>query len=360
MAGKTLQLGCRQVAAVVDGAYRAEKAGWYKQRLLAIKLAARGEHTGAEIADLCGLSRASVFSLVKAVREGGLQAISKRNSGGRPEGWRKGVSAKVMKEFETKLAAHEFVTLQDAVRWLEQKHGIKTSYNRVWYWAKKLGGVVRVPRPSHSKKNPAAAEVFRRDLGSKLEALGLPQGSRAKVWVMDEARFGLHTLLRKLWTLRGVRPIVSCQTRYEWDYLYGALEVTQGEAHFCQIGTVNLDCDRLYLQNLASSDPQAVHVVIRDQAGFHLRDGDWRLPANVRIIDLPPYSPELNPCEQLWDLIKDQIGNRIFDTIEELRQAIDPILERWWSDAHAVLSLIGRPWLHLQANTSSKKSCVQM
>jgi hypothetical protein len=62
---------------------------------------------------------------------------------------------------------------------------------------------------------------------------------------MDEARFGLHTLLRKLWTLRGVRPIVSCQTRYEWDYLYGALEVTQGEAHFCQIGTVNLDCDRL-------------------------------------------------------------------------------------------------------------------
>lgn len=350
MAGRKLQLGCPEVAAIIDQKHRAEKPGWRKQRLLAIKLAAQGKHTGSEIGEMCSLSRANVFSLLKEVRQGGLEAIWERNPGGRPEGWRKGVPQKVMKQFEAKLANHEFITLQDAVRWLHDKHRINASYNRVWYWAKKAGGVLRVPRPSHSKKNPAAAGTFRNDLGDKLEALALPKGCRAKVWVMDEARFGLHTMLRKLWSLRGVRPVVKCQIKYEWDYLYGALEVTSGEAHFCQFGGVNLEWDRVYLEDLAASDPQAIHILIRDQAGFHLRDGDSRLPSNVRIIDLPPYSPELNPCEQLWDLIKDRLGNRIFESIEELREATVPILKAWWSDAEAVLSLVGRPWLHNQAN----------
>lgn len=354
MAGRKLRLGCPEVAAVIDEKHRREKPGWRKDRLLAIKLASRGEHTGKQIGELCGLSRAKVFELVKAVREGGLAAIWDRDPGGRPEGWRKGVSAEVMEEFEAKLSNHEFTTLRDACRWLKSDHGLEVSYQRVWYWAKKLGGVLKVPRPSHSRKDPAAAEAFRRDLGERLEGLGLAKGTRVKIWVMDEARFGLHTMMRKLWTLRGERPVVGCQIKYQWDYLYGSMEVTKGEAHFCQISGVNLDWDRRYLEDLAASDPDSVHILIRDQAGFHLRDGDLRLPERVRIIDLPPYSPELNPCEQLWDLIKDRLGNRIFETIEQLRDATVPILQEWWTNAESVLSLIGRPWLQDQANASHK------
>lgn len=65
----------------------------------------------------------------------------------------------------------------------------------------------------------------------------------------------------------------TAQIKYEWDYLYGSLEVTGGECHFCQISGVNLQWDRRYLEDLASNDPEAVHILIRDQAGFHLRDG---------------------------------------------------------------------------------------
>jgi transposase len=60
----------------------------------------------------------------------------------------------------------------------------------------------------------------------------------------------------------------------------------------------------------------------------------------VRIIDLPPYSPEFNPCEQLWDIVKDDIGNRVYgtiETIEALREAMLPTLQRYWDDAVAVL-----------------------
>ena len=96
--------------------------------------------------------------------------------------------------------------------------------------------------------------------------------------------------------------------------------------------------------------------MIADQAGFHLREGDPRLPEGVHIVPLPPYSPELNPCEQLWDVLKDTEGfsNGLFESISSLRKALRPGLERFWDDAQAVLSLIGRPWLQSQANATAK------
>jgi hypothetical protein len=160
----------------------------------------------------------------------------------------------------------------------------------------------------HPGQNPAAAEAFKKDLAQKLESLPIQAGPRVKVWVMDEARFGLHTELRRVWITKGVRPEVKRQTRYTWDYLYGALEEVEGAAVFAHLPTVSLECNDLFLREIIKMDPDAQHVVIADQAGFHLRPGDERVPEGVHLIALPPYSPELNPCEQLWDVIKDSEG----------------------------------------------------
>ena len=211
-----------------------------------------------------------------------------------------------------------------------------------------------MPRPSHSKKEPGAAQAFKEQLCEKLAALGLEAGSKVKVWVMDEARFGLHTELRRVWTLRGLRPVVTRQIKYKWDYLYGALGVTGGEVHFAHLPGVNLEWDESYLRNLVATAPGVIHVLIRDQAGFHLRDGDARLPAQVRIVDLPPYSPELNPCEQLWDILKDDIANRVFPTISKLRVGMKATLRRYWEDTALVLRLIGRPWMQAELNATLK------
>ena len=339
---------------MIDALHAKEPDGWRKNRLLAIKLAARGESTSAEIADLCGVARGYLFEWIKAVREGGLEALLTRDKPGPKEGSCRGISPEVLAELEAKLRANEFVTAVHAQRWLEQAHGIKRPYNTVWLWLKKFKGVLLVPRPSHSKKDPAASDSFREELDQRLLALKIPSGSRVKIWVMDEARFGLHTELRRLWSIKGQRPVVTRQIKYEWDYLYGSLDVVSGHAHFCQFPSINQQWDHADLKDLTLTDEEAVHVLIRDQAGFHLRDGDSRLPARVRIIDLPPYSPELNPCEQLWDIVKDDIGNRAFETIEALREAMLPTLKRYWDDAAAVLSLVGREWMLSQANASPK------
>lgn len=108
--------------------------------------------------------------------------------------------------------------------------------------------------------------------------------------------------------------MVPRQIKYQRDYLYGALSVTGGDAHFAHLPSMSQEWDESYLRDLAFIEPDAVRVLIRGQAGFHMRYGDPRLPSNVRIVGLPPYSPELNPCEHLWDIVKDEIANKVFPT----------------------------------------------
>lgn len=354
MATSILKLGRPDVAAVIDERYAGEPDGWRKRRLLAVKLAAKGEYTSAEVAELCGIARSHLFVWLKRVREGGLDALLQREKPGPREGSVRGVEPAVLKDLRRKLATHQFASAVQAQRWLKKEHGVERPYQTIWHWLKKAGGVLRVPRPSHSKKKPAAAEEFKSAVAQKLESLGIAAGSRVKVWFMDEARFGLHTALRRVWTLRGLRPVVTRQIKYEWDYLYGALSVTGGEAHFAHLPGVSLQWDQCYLQSLAASDREAIHVLIRDQAGFHLRDGDARLPERVRLVDLPPYSPELNPCEQFWDLLKDDVCNKVYKSVAALRRAMKATLRRFWDDATSVVRLIGREWLKVQLNAMSK------
>jgi len=268
----------------------------------------------------------------------------------------RGVPEAVVRELRTGVESGRWATPEAARIWLQKERGIKRPYVKIWWWLKKLGGALRVSRPRHPENNQEAADKFKQELGAKLEALPLPQGSRVRVWVMDEARFGLQIEMRRVWISKGVHPEVRRQICYEWDYPYRALEVVEGRTEFLHLPTVNLDCNQLFLEYLRSSHPQAHHVVIADQADFHLSEGDARLPEGVHIVSLPPYNSELNPCERLWDLLKDTEGfsNGLFESIENLRKALRPGLQRFWDDAQAVLSLIGRPWLRSQANATAK------
>lgn len=152
-----------------------------------------------------------------------------------------------------------------------------------------------MPFPIQFRDVRQILDRYESEPGQRLEALKTPAGSRVKIRVMDEARFGPHTGMRRLWSLKGRRPAVARQIKYRWDYLYGSPDVVSGQARFRRFPPINLERDHAYLEDLTRVAPEAVHVLIRDQAGFHLRDCDSRLPPRVGIIDLPPYSPELNP-----------------------------------------------------------------
>jgi transposase len=133
----------------------------------------------------------------------------------------------------------------------------------------------------------------------------------------------------------------------------------KNEAEFLYLPGVNLELSRTFLEHLAASDPQAEHVVIQDQAGFHLNPELHKIPARIHVLPLPPYSPELNPVEAIGDLIKDRIGNTLFDKMEALEEAIGEELRPLWENAERVRTLVSHPWLIEQVNiTGARNSAI--
>src|SRR5687767_7279870 len=117
MAGKTLQLGKPDVAAIIDERYAKEPDGWRKRRLLAVKLAAKGKHTAEEVADLCGIARSRLFVWLRLVREKGIEALLERDKPGPKTGTAHGVEPGVIEAMREQLTAHQFASAEQARRW---------------------------------------------------------------------------------------------------------------------------------------------------------------------------------------------------------------------------------------------------
>jgi len=184
-----------------------------------------------------------------------------------------------------------------------------------------------------------------------LLALKLPQERPVRIWVMDEHRYGLISHQRRCWGLPRVRPHAPYRTRYEWGYVASALEIEGKDEAVCVfLPSVSKEASACFLQQIAATHTDCLHVVIQDQAGFHLRAEDELLPANVRLLPLPPYSPELNPAERVGDLIKDATGNRAFDSMQTLEAAIEAELKPLWTTPQRVRSLVGDGWIRAQVN----------
>jgi DDE superfamily endonuclease/Winged helix-turn helix len=240
-------------------------------------------------------------------------------------------------------------------RALLDTHGIGVGLATVYKYLKKLGARLKVPRPCHEKHDPAAAEAFKASLAQTLSDLKLPADRPVRLWVADEMRYGLLPVTRRVWTLKGVdlkggvRAVVAVHPRYQWGYLFGALQVGGGGTHFCYCPAATLEMCQAFLQQLAAREPEAIHVVLWDGAGFHPGDGAPDLPANVRLIAFPPYSPELNPVEKLWDQ-EDRICNQPFGSLRALEAVMTDFLRAFWEDARRAVSLVGQGWLPTQAD----------
>jgi transposase len=351
MARPRRKLDERKEAAAVRRRLKEEPPGWRRERLLAVQLGLEGEQSLEQVAVAVGHARSTIQQWFERFRAGGVEGLlhDERAANRGAEGL---LDAETQKQFEAGLERGTWRTAPEIQRWLHKAHGVKAALPTVYRWLGKAGARLRVPRPSHCKKEPAAAEAFKESLVARMHALELPKGP-VRLWVLDEMRYGLHSFSRRVWVKQGVRPVCASQQCYQWGYLYGAVAIALARSEFFYAETVDQEHLGLFYEQIGRSDPAAFHVLIQDGAGFHLRDGDIQLPANVRILTLPPYSPELNPVEKLWDQIKDVLCNRVFGTLAELQQVLTHWLEEFWANARRPFALIGRGWLLDRANASS-------
>jgi len=122
----------------------------------------------------------------------------------------------------------------------------------------------------------------------------------------DEARFGRINRPRPCWAPIGTRPAVASQLIREYIYLYGAVSPKDGICVYLIMPTSNTACFQAFLNVLSRKFARQDILLVLDGAPNH-RCGDLALPDNISLLFLPPYSPELNPEENLWDEIRKKI-----------------------------------------------------
>lgn len=125
-----------------------------------------------------------------------------------------------------------------------------------------------------------------------------------------------------MWGERGGRPRAVRQTEYEWAYIFGAVNPRTGQSSALIAPTVNTDLMSEHLRMIAAEAGEQTHVVlVLDGAGWH-KANDLKVPANLTLLFLPPYAPELMPMERVWAWMRQHdLSNRVFVDAHDVDRA---------------------------------------
>lgn len=109
--------------------------------------------------------------------------------------------------------------------------------------------------------------------------------------------------------------------------MYSAVSPKSGEAFSLFAPNVDTVCMNIFLEEMSQWLQDKKAYIVMDQAGWH-KSKDLSVPDNIKIIHLPPYSPELNPVERLWQHIKESVlKNRIYESLGDLEASLSNFIK---------------------------------
>jgi transposase len=171
-------------------------------------------------------------------------------------------------------------------------------------------------------------------------------GKAVEVWAEDEARLGLKPITRRVWWLKGCRPRSCGRTKYEWLYVYGFARPKTGETFTVILPRVRAERMAEALEAFAAhADPgrTKILVLVVDNAGWH-RAKRLAVPGNVRLHFLPPCTPELQPVEPFWALVREAVANDTFARLADLKRRVVRRCRRLAGDKATVKGAVGFHW----------------
>jgi putative transposase len=159
----------------------------------------------------------------------------------------------------------------------------------------------------------------------------------------DEAGFGRINKPKYCWCRKGIRPSVPCHHIREYRYVYGAIEPQNGNSFFLVLPYCNTVCMNIFLRNLSETYPDDFILLVVDGASWHRAKG-LVIPHNIELLPRPPYTPEMNPIEQIWAWIRlHGFRNEVFPT---LRHVVSRLCDTICSlSPITIMSISSRHWL---------------
>lgn len=334
---------------------RAEKDAGLSKRLRVVILAMEG-WTAPAVAMAVGLSRRVCQEWVYRFNEQGLAGLEDQR-GRQP---RSPLTPEQEQQICRRIEAGP--TPQDGVcslrgadvrRFLEHEFGLIRSLAAVYGLLHRLGYSYLRPRPRHRKADPEAQAAFVRELPDRLRAITMTHADkRLRVYFQDESRFGQQGTTTNVWAKKGSRPTAVRQTEYEYLWVLGAVCPETGHAEGLLSPQLNTKIVNEFLNQFAKTLPADEHaVMLWDGAGFHVAKA-LCVPENMTLIALPPYSPELNPIENLWHYLKSHFwSNRAYDDYEALEQAAVDAWQKAALDPQLMKTVCAAPYLNRADST---------
>lgn len=161
-----------------------------------------------------------------------------------------------------------------------------------------------------------------------------------KLFFEDEGRFGRSNIISSCWSPEGERAIVQKQIVRQYTYSYASVCPETGENHSLVLSGSSTDVMNYYLNDLSQYYKKYRIILCSNNAEWHKSSG-LKVPENIVFLYLPPYSPQLNPVEHLWDYIREQKGfnNKIFNSIDEVIDSLAVALYEIGNEKEIIKSL---------------------
>ena len=168
-----------------------------------------------------------------------------------------------------------------------------------------------------------------------------------EVWHQDEARVGQQGTLTYVWADKGSRPVAVRDQRRQSAYLFGAVCAERGVGAALVLPQANTDAMSLHLAEISRHVATGAHaVVVLDGAAWHQTSGRLRVPGNISLLRLPPYSPELNPQENVWQYLRqNQLAHRVFANYDAIVEACCTAWNALMAMPNRIRSIATRSWI---------------
>ena len=144
-----------------------------------------------------------------------------------------------------------------------------------------------------------------------------------KLMFQDEAGFGRINKPKYCWAPKDIRPTVPSLHIREYRYVYGAVEPLTGDSFFTMLPYSDTNCMNVFLEKLSEEFPYDLILLVCDRATWHTTS-KLDIPNNIRLLFLPPATPEMNPIEQIWKEIRTRgFKNEIFASLDKVVQRLE-------------------------------------
>jgi transposase len=322
-------------------------------RFQAVVLAQAGR-AALDIAAALGCSRRAVQQWVARDNGGGPDALLERPHTGRPPRLAADQWERLKQRLDEPPQPDDGVCVlrgADVRRVLEHEFGVALSLRGVYLLLDRIGYSSLVPRPQHKDADDEVQAIFKEVVRDQIQAIAEAHpGKQLQVFFEDEARFGQQGTITRVWAPRGSRPRAVRQTQYTYLFVLVAVCAATGSVSALVMPELNAAVINLFLEQFARERPAGVHaVLIWDGAGYHTA-GTLVVPPNVSLIRLPPYSPELNPVENLWHYLRSHDwSNRVYGGYEELKDEAVRSLCRVCLDAERMKTVCAADYVSMSA-----------